>query len=166
MENKTKWIKVFVSILALTTLICSPILIQHLNTNKTVEFVNKVYSSEAIENYEETDNYLLETVSDEIYRYISLNNDERVLRTYVKTQGQKSDIEILRVLPVNRNHIIVDYKYTTGPISEDRTFRIETKLSKGKITSLSEQEVYFLPPFDREEMKKMEKKIKQKVNKI
>lgn len=113
-------------------------------------------------NDDRADEVLESVLTQELFNYISLSNPERQMYTYLKFENSNSEIEVLE-----SSWNSVTFKYVLGPITSDRTFRLEVKrefifdtyalknfnfkTSGYKISNISEVEMYFLPPTTREE---------------
>lgn len=157
MENKSFKIR----LLLITIVVMMLLLLAKSTVITATELAETMYNFNP-GNDDKADEILESALSQDLFNYISLSNPERQMYTYLKFENKNSEIEVLE-----SSWNSVTFKYVLGPITSDRTFRLEVKrefifdmyeildfnfkTSGYKISNISEVEMYFLPPTTREE---------------
>jgi len=84
-------------------------------------------------------------LSPELFRLYSLSFDQRQLHAYLRFQNAMATPHIIHIEPGR-----IVYWIETSNISPLRTFQIEYRHRGGRVVSISETELFFLPPSGRD----------------
>jgi hypothetical protein len=108
------------------------------------QFVSAMYTYTPGE--EESMNSTLRSyVSDEVYNRVTLANDQRQIKVYLRLKGEEC---MPHIISTQNGRVLfwLESKY----IEPDRTFQVEYKQGFLKIVDLNESELFFLPPGGRD----------------
>lgn len=131
---------IFTVLVIVSTIICYSVIQQILVNNKTVlgiKTLKSLYEFENLEQFGDNVAIFQELVTPEVFARMTADNSDRILRIYLKFNGNASYVEVLEAT----DQFII-YSLVCNSIERDRLFYFAFKVRTGKVTEIKEAELF------------------------